>query len=307
MKPKVTIGVCVRNSASTLREAIESIMAQDYPHELMEVIFVDDGSVDETPYIIREYASRMDIKVRIFHHKWKGLGPSRNVVINNASGDYIIWVDGDIILSKEFVRKQVEFMEQNPSVAVAVGKFMGLPQKGLAATLENMEWMAIDYLSRKSELPKKELYFCGGSIYRTITAKKVGGFDDRIRGAGEDKEIIHRLKKAGWLVSRGADVVFYEKRKNSWKALWNQYFWYGYSSYYIPNKEKGIVDFTSLYVPFLYSKIAYTITRRKIAFLMLFEYYFKAIASFFGFVTACLPKIPRSTVLCSKGSKLCHI
>jgi glycosyltransferase involved in cell wall biosynthesis len=42
VKPKVSIGVCVRNSVATLREAIESIICQDYPHEFMEVIFVDE-------------------------------------------------------------------------------------------------------------------------------------------------------------------------------------------------------------------------------------------------------------------------
>jgi len=84
MKPKVTIGICVRNGAFTLREAIESVMIQDYPHELMEVIFVDDGSTDDTLSIINDYALKMDMKVKVFHHKWKGLGYSRNVIVNNA-------------------------------------------------------------------------------------------------------------------------------------------------------------------------------------------------------------------------------
>ena len=49
LKPKVTIGVCARNCETTIGEAVESIIMQDYPHELIEVIFVDDGSTDGTP------------------------------------------------------------------------------------------------------------------------------------------------------------------------------------------------------------------------------------------------------------------
>jgi glycosyltransferase involved in cell wall biosynthesis len=58
MKPKVTIGVCVRNSAATLRDAIDSIIYKDYPHEHMEVIFVDDGSEDETLSIVKSYVPK---------------------------------------------------------------------------------------------------------------------------------------------------------------------------------------------------------------------------------------------------------
>ncbi|MEM5867131.1 MAG: glycosyltransferase [Candidatus Aenigmatarchaeota archaeon] len=44
---------------------------------------------------------------------------SINVVVKNASGKYIIWVDCDMILPKDHVQKQVEFMEQNPKVGIA--------------------------------------------------------------------------------------------------------------------------------------------------------------------------------------------
>ena len=48
MKPKVTVGMCVKNCAATIKEAIESVLNQDFPHELMELIIVDGNSEDET-------------------------------------------------------------------------------------------------------------------------------------------------------------------------------------------------------------------------------------------------------------------
>lgn len=283
-KVKVTIGVCVKNCETTIKDAIDSILNQDFPHESMEVILVNDGSTDKTLSIIESYVPKMDMQAKVFHHEWRGLGATRNVVVNNANGDYIVWVDGDMKLQRDYVRKQVQFMEQNEKVAIARGTFRGSPQNSLVATLENMEWTAIDFLVGQKEKRKDMLHFCGGSIYRVKAVKEAGNFDERIKGAGEDEEIEHRLKDDGWLVTSGAQVVFYEKRKNTLKALWNQYFWYGYSTRYLFDKKRKVVNPTSFLIQFSYSNIAYRLTKRKVAFLLPFEYCFKAMAWCFGFV-----------------------
>lgn len=283
-KVEVTVGVCVKDSEKTIKYTIESIINQDFPHESMEVIFVDDGSTDKTFSTIESYIPTINTHVKIFRHKWKGLGFTRNVVVNNASGDYIVWVDGDMVLSRDYIEKQVKFMEQNKKTAIARGIFRGLPQKSLVAALENMEWLAIDLLTHREEKRREMLHFCGGSIYRVDAVKGVGGFDEQIRGAGEDEEIEHRLKAAGWLVTSGAPVIFYEKRKSTWKTLWKQYFWYGYSTHYINSKRRKIANLGSFWLQLSYSKIAYKLTKNKVAFLLPLDYCFKAMAWCFGFI-----------------------
>ena len=72
VKLKVTIGICVKNGAATLSHAVESVLAQDFPHELMELIFVDDGSIDASAQIIRAYADLGSMGMKVFSKNGKG-------------------------------------------------------------------------------------------------------------------------------------------------------------------------------------------------------------------------------------------
>ena len=121
---KITVGVCVKNSERTIKGAIDGILNQNYPREQMQVIIVDGCSTDRTLPIIKNMISETDMSVEILSDKGKGLGAARQTVVDNAKGDYIVFVDGDVELQEDFVQKQVDFMEKNPKVAAAVGRYM---------------------------------------------------------------------------------------------------------------------------------------------------------------------------------------
>src|SRR4030042_1009238 len=96
-KTIVTLGMCVRNGEEQIEDALKRIVEQDFPHNLLEVVFVDDGSEDKTLSIINSWKEKSDIKIKIFSYSWRGLGKSRNTILNNTEGDYILWVDCDTI------------------------------------------------------------------------------------------------------------------------------------------------------------------------------------------------------------------
>jgi len=289
MKSKVTIGVCVKNAEATIKDAIESILIQDFPHELMEVIFVDDGSEDKTLSIIKSYFPQMDMQVKVFHQEWKGLGAARNVVVDNASGDYIVWVDGDMILPKDHVRKQVEFMEQNLTVGVAKARYGIYPQNDLVSALEDIGYLAVDF-KYGGEVTDSRALGTGGSIYRVEAIRQVGGFDNNISGVGEDLDAEYRIRNAGWTLYRATPALFYERRRKTWEDLWKEGFWHGYGGHYVLCKDKGMFALYKMnpLAGFLagawYSNIAYKVTRRKIVFLLPLQYTFKRTAWFFGFI-----------------------
>lgn len=91
-KIKVSVIVPVYQVERYLAACVDSILAQSYPH--FEVILVDDGSTDGSPAICDAYAAQ-DARVIVVHQRNGGLSDARNTGIRRASGDYVLFLDGD--------------------------------------------------------------------------------------------------------------------------------------------------------------------------------------------------------------------
>ena len=285
----MSIGVCVRNCEGFVKYAIDSIMDQDYSHDRIKVIFVDDGSEDGTLSVIEDYAHKMDMSTIILHTPWKGLGNARNMVIANAEGEYVLWVDGDMVLSRDFLKKLVGFMENNSEAGIVKGRQALLPAGNLLATLETYSRAAgrmVDYQSPKGRF---KAVGTGGALYRIKAVKQVGGFDNRLRGYNEDWDLELRLRKAGWSFYT-LDVTFcdYERYGLTWKSLWYRYWLRGYQTHYFIHKNRGIIKHYRMFPPaaclsgLLTSFTLFKMTRQKTVFLLAFQSTFKMTAWYVG-------------------------
>jgi glycosyltransferase involved in cell wall biosynthesis len=293
LKPKVTIGICVRNCEKTISEAIESIIMQDYPHELMEVIFVDDGSEDRTFEVIKEYLAKMDMNIKVFHHKWKGIGFSRNVVLKNASGDYIIWIDGDMKVPSNYTRKLVEFMDKHPNVGIAKGKQSLKKGANILGTLEGYSRAASRMVNYKSPKARYKSLGTGGAIYRLKAIIEAGDFDEKLRGYGEDFDAEIRIKAKGWkLAVVDVDFYDYESYKLKWQDLWRRYWFRGFYSYFFLKKNRNALKLYNMtpIIAMLSGLICllkiYKLTRDKLSFLIPVLSVYKAVAWCVGYINA---------------------
>ena len=112
IKPQVSVIIPTYNRSWIIKEAIDSVLAQDYKE--FELIVVDDGSTDHTSDVLD--SSRNVIKV--LSQKNKGVSAARNRGIAEASGKFIAFLDSDDLWLPQKLSAQVEFFNQTPNALI---------------------------------------------------------------------------------------------------------------------------------------------------------------------------------------------
>ena len=107
--PKVSVIIPTYNRLPMLKEAVESVLAQDF--EDFELIVVDDGSTDGTADEITRYGGRVKL---LRHQENRGVSAARNSGILHAKGKYIGFLDSDDLWVKGKLKIQVAFLDENP-------------------------------------------------------------------------------------------------------------------------------------------------------------------------------------------------
>ena len=106
---KVSVIIPTYNRLSMLKEAVDSVLAQDF--EDLELIIVDDGSTDGTSEEIRTYGGRVKL---IQQPQNRGVSAARNRGILQARGKYIAFLDSDDLWVKDKLKAQLAFLNNNP-------------------------------------------------------------------------------------------------------------------------------------------------------------------------------------------------
>jgi glycosyltransferase involved in cell wall biosynthesis len=285
------VGLCVKNGATIIKKAVDSLCRQTFPAQNTEIIVVDGNSKDGTLQIIKANLKTCFGRIQIFQEN-HGLGVARQMVIQKASGKYIVWLDADMMLAPNYLENQVSFMEQNPDVGIAGGTYTLHIGHGLAADLENVAY-AVDSIFGRPGSASKFGFLPGaeGAIYRVEAVRQVGGFDTQINGAAEDTDLAYRVRAKGWQLAMTQER-FTESTRASWQTLWNQYVWYGRGGHYIFHKDSRSVNLLQMspmagfVAGILRSPGAYLLTHNTTFFLLPVHYTYKRIAWFCGFCNA---------------------
>lgn len=109
MDKLVSIVVPIYNVEKYIDKCIDSIINQSYNN--LEIILVNDGSPDRSVEICNQYAEK-DSRIKVINKDNGGLSDARNKGIDNASGDYIVFVDGDDYIEILTIEKAIQAMHE---------------------------------------------------------------------------------------------------------------------------------------------------------------------------------------------------
>ena len=185
--PQVTVVMSVYNTASFLRESIESILAQTFTD--FEFLIIDDCSTDSSREIIRSYS---DPRIRLFcNDKNLALIKSLNKGLQLARGDYIARHDSDDISLPLRLEKEVQFLEANKNVGLLGSYFIAINEAG-----DFLQYFRpptdSDTLRRK--LLVKNSFAHGTVMFRKECIEKVGCFREELKHC-EDYDLWLRVSQ----------------------------------------------------------------------------------------------------------------
>lgn len=172
-EPLVTIVTATYNGAKYLCEAIDSVIAQDYPCK--EYVIVDDASSDETAQILQEYAAQHSWIRVLRNQKNLERSRSRNKAIQAAKGKYVAFLDDDDVWTDpQKLSKQVAFLEKQPA-HVLLGTQV--------AVIDELGDLRDDFILIRAEDSEIRKHFLKSNqfIFSTVMVKRatllqVGGF-----------------------------------------------------------------------------------------------------------------------------------
>lgn len=114
-KPLVSVVIPSYNRADYVPMTLDSVLAQSF--EDFELVFIDDGSTDQTKEIVEAYAQK-DSRVKYFHQENSERAVARSYGISLAQGKYICLVDSDDLWYPEKLAEQLKVMEEHPHVVL---------------------------------------------------------------------------------------------------------------------------------------------------------------------------------------------
>ena len=203
MKEKVSFTIIAYNEEKNIANCINSILAQEGLKNY-EIVVVNDGSKDNTSKIVRSLSNLNKNINFIDLKKNKGRGFARYTAVKNAKGDYVAFVDADIILPKHWLKSCLKYLKDYDAVG------------GTAVPDGDVSYVYEKFELKPRIIPQTTETTGSNSFYK----KKVfNNFDfNRNLKFGEDSDLNLRLKKNGFKL-KGINDLIVEHREN--KSLIN--------------------------------------------------------------------------------------
>lgn len=223
--PKISVIIPVYNASEFIEDCLESISRQSFKD--FEVIIVDDGSTDSTRQKIKKYTDS-DTRFRLIEQKHGGVAHARNIGIDNASGEYITFLDADDAIHPQGLKFLLDAMLTTKSqICITELRKINSKEELAAAFEERIVPVVTPDVYDYEEVMKMALYQkrllnspCGMLIKREMLGKD-RRFTNGIRF--EDLDAFYRFYEgADKIVFLPAPVYFYRQTSGNTGSDWHE-------------------------------------------------------------------------------------
>jgi glycosyltransferase involved in cell wall biosynthesis len=226
--PVVSVIVPIRNEADFIRRCLESILANDYPADKLEIIVVDGMSTDGTCEILAEMAGR-DSRLRVLNNPSRIVPHAMNAGIRAASGAVIVRVDGHAEVDKDFLLQSVLALKGTPEAWCAGGPVETISRGWVGNSIAESMKSPMGVGDAHFRLGDRDGYvdtLAFGAYWRWVF-DRIGMFDEELV-RNQDDELNFRIIDAGGKIflSRKIHSVYYSR--SSLSRLARQYYQYGF-------------------------------------------------------------------------------
>lgn len=206
MRPKISVIVPCYNHAQYLDECLQSVLDQTY--QAWECIIVNDGSPDNTEEVAKQWTEK-DPRFKYLKKENGGLSSARNAGIEIAEGEWILPLDADDKIGKDYMRlAEKEFNAYD--LVYAKSSFFGNV---------NAEWN-VSYTSYTNLLIHNSIY-CS-CFYKKKEWEKIGGYDENMKKGREDWDFnIRLLNDRAKVKMLDYEGFFYRRKENSMDSSLN--------------------------------------------------------------------------------------
>ena len=228
IKSSVSVLIAARDEEKNIGRTIDSILAQDFPKELLEIIIVDDHSTDKTAEIVQTYAGQnvklLQLNLSDKLNSYKKLAITK--AIDMASGEIIVTTDADCRMGKQWLKTVVQYFEQHDSYLVS-SPVVYSEEKSKFEELQTLEFLYLIGLGAAG-IGNQSPTTCNGAnlAYRREIFYEMGGFKgiDNV-ASGDDELFLHKVAekyahKIGFCKSR--EAVVYTDAKPTLKSFISQ-------------------------------------------------------------------------------------
>lgn len=196
--PRVSVVVTTHNQARYLPEALSSVLAQDLPSDLFEVIVVDDGSTDKTPEALHRYTDRIILS----RQPHQGLTAACNEGFARARGVYVARLDSDDFVDPAWLRREMELLDQSPQACCVFPRYVQVFANGTRTPMPIAENNLYSLLA------------CG-TMFRVDAVRLVGGFRAVY---WEEYDLYLRLRDSGLFLHVPEPLYYYRQHSSSMTA-----------------------------------------------------------------------------------------